>query len=77
MEDSKLYSTQGIEKLKQQIEGYKDTLTSLKMGTSIEDYLFMKMDFDEIKTQMALLEELNETIDDKQKIHKSEAMRSR
>ncbi|MFJ3390276.1 hypothetical protein [Lysinibacillus sp. NPDC086135] len=67
MEDSKLYSTQDIEKLKQKIEGYKDTLTSLKMGTSIEDYLFMKMDFDEIKSQMALLEELNETIDDKQK----------
>ncbi|TQR34266.1 hypothetical protein C7Y47_09825 [Lysinibacillus sphaericus] len=67
MENSKLYSTQGIEQLKQKIEGYKDTLTSLKMGNSIEDYLFMKMDFDEIKTQMALLEELNETIDDKQK----------
>ncbi|MFJ8088098.1 hypothetical protein ACIQ7N_07805 [Lysinibacillus sp. NPDC095746] len=67
MEDSKLYSTQGIEQLKQKIEAYKDTLTSLKMGNSIEDYLFMKMDFDEIKTQMALLEELNETIDDKQK----------
>ncbi|MEB2280252.1 hypothetical protein LAV73_09620 [Lysinibacillus xylanilyticus] len=67
MEDSKLYSTQGIEQLKQKIEAYKDTLTSLKMGTSIEDYLFMKMDFDEIKTQIALLEEQNETIDDKQK----------
>ncbi|MDD1501596.1 hypothetical protein PVA17_02255 [Lysinibacillus sp. CNPSo 3705] len=67
MEDSKLYSTQGIEQLKQKLEAYKDTLTSLKMGNSIEDYLFMKMDFDEIKTQMALLEELNETIDDKQK----------
>ncbi|MEB2300134.1 hypothetical protein LAV72_10940 [Lysinibacillus xylanilyticus] len=67
MEDSKLYSTQDIEKLKQQIEAYKDTLTSLKMGASIEDYLFMKMDIDEIKTQMALLEDLTETIDDKQK----------
>ncbi|MFE3575314.1 hypothetical protein [Lysinibacillus sp. NPDC059133] len=67
MEDSKLYSTQDIEKLKQKIEAYKDTLTSLKMGTSIEDFLFMKMDFDEIKTQMAFLEELTETMDDKQK----------
>ncbi|MEY9977725.1 hypothetical protein [Lysinibacillus sp. RC79] len=67
MEDSKLYATQDIGKLKQKIEAYKDTLTSLKMGTSIEDYLFMKMDFDEIKTQMALLEGLTETIDDKQK----------
>jgi len=67
MENSKLYSTQDIEKMKQKIETYKDTLTSLKAGNSIEDYLFMKMDFDEIKTQMALLEELTETIDDKQK----------
>jgi len=67
MENSKLYSTQDIEKLKQKIEAYKDTLTSLKMGTSIEDYLFMKRDIDEIKTQMAFLEELTETIDDKQK----------
>ncbi|MCY9549216.1 hypothetical protein [Lysinibacillus xylanilyticus] len=63
MEDSKLYCTQDIEKLKQKIEAYKDTLTSLKTGTSIEDYLFMKMDFDGIKTQMALLEGLTETID--------------
>ncbi|MFJ6209479.1 hypothetical protein, partial [Lysinibacillus sp. NPDC092081] len=68
MEDSKLYSTQDIEQLKQKIEAYKDMLTSLKTGTSIEDYLFMKMDFDEIKTQMTFLEELTETtIDDKQK----------
>ena len=66
MEDSKLYCAQDIEKLKQKIEAYKDTLTSLKTGTSIEDYLFMKMDFDGIKTQMALLEGLTETIDDKQ-----------
>ncbi|WP_427108938.1 hypothetical protein [Lysinibacillus xylanilyticus] len=65
MEDSKLYCTQDIEKLKQKIEAYKDTLTSLKSGTSIEDYLFMKMDFDGIKTQMALLEGITETIDDK------------
>ncbi|MGE7690877.1 hypothetical protein ACQKMI_16890 [Lysinibacillus sp. NPDC097214] len=66
MENSKLYCTQDIEKLKQKIEAYKDTLTSLKTGTSIEDYLFMKMDFDGIKTQMALLEGQTEKIDDKQ-----------
>lgn len=66
MEDSKLYSTQDIEKLKQKLDAYKDTLTSLKMETSIDDYLFMKKDFDGIKTQMALLEGVTETIDDKQ-----------
>ncbi|KOS63216.1 hypothetical protein FJQ98_24485 [Lysinibacillus agricola] len=66
MEDSKLYSNQDIEKLKQKIEAYRSTLTSLKMGTSMGDYLFMKKDFDGIKTQIAHLEGLTETIDDKQ-----------
>jgi len=66
MEDSKLYSTQDIEKLKEKIETYRETLTSLKMGTSIEDYLFMKKEFDGLKTQFAHLEGLTETLDDRQ-----------
>ncbi|WP_107924056.1 hypothetical protein [Lysinibacillus parviboronicapiens] len=69
MEDSKLYSTQEIEKLKQKINSYRETLTSLKMGTSIEDFLFMKNEFDGLKTQMAHLEGLTETLDDKQNSH--------
>lgn len=36
MEDSKLYSTQDIENLKQKIAIYKDTLNSLKAGYSVE-----------------------------------------
>ncbi|MGE7942080.1 hypothetical protein ACQKNB_08325 [Lysinibacillus xylanilyticus] len=66
MEDSKMYSTQDIENLKQRIETYRETLTSLKMGTSIEDYLFMKKEFDGIRTQIAHLEGLTETLDVKQ-----------
>ncbi|QOV12398.1 hypothetical protein [Viridibacillus arvi] len=66
MEDSKLYSTQDIEKWKNKIDAYKETLTSLKMGTSNDDYLFIKKDFNGIKTQMALIEGLTETIEDKQ-----------
>ncbi|MGE7922444.1 hypothetical protein ACQKND_04570 [Viridibacillus arvi] len=66
MEDSKLYSTQEIENWKKRIDDYKETLTSLKMGTSNDDYLFMKKDFNGIKTQVALIEGLNETIEDKQ-----------
>ncbi len=69
MEDSKLYSTQEIEKLKQKINSYRETLTSLKMGTSIEDFLFMKNEFDGLKTQIAHLEGLTETLDDKQNSH--------
>jgi len=66
MEDSKLYSTQDIEKLKEKIDTYRETLTTLKMGTSIEDYLFMKNEFEELKKQIVHLEGLTETIDGKQ-----------
>ncbi|MGG2083549.1 hypothetical protein [Lysinibacillus pakistanensis] len=65
MEDSKLYATQDIEKLKEKIENYRETLTSLKMGTSIEDYLFMKKEFDGLKTQIAHFEGQKETLDDR------------
>ncbi|MFJ5767483.1 hypothetical protein ACIP9C_19230 [Lysinibacillus sp. NPDC093210] len=65
MEDSKLYSTQDIEKLKEKIDSYKETLTTLKMGTSIEDYLFMKNEFEDLKKQIVHLEGLTETIDGK------------
>ncbi|WP_286923446.1 hypothetical protein [Lysinibacillus sp. UBA6686] len=65
MEDSKLYATQDIEKLKEKIENYRETLTSLKMGTSIEDYLFMKKEFDGLKTQIAHFEGQTETLDDR------------
>ena len=65
MEDSKFYSAQDIEKLKQKIDTYRETLTTLKMSTSIEDYLFMKNEFELLKTQIAHLEGLTETIDGK------------
>lgn len=68
MEDSKLYSTQDIEKLKEKIDAYRETLTTLKAGTSIEDYLFVKNEFEELKTQIAHIEGLTETIDDKQSL---------
>lgn len=66
MENSKLYSNQDIERLKRNIESYKETLTSLKMGTPLEDYLNMKKEFDGLKTQIAHLEGITEILDDKQ-----------
>ncbi|WP_338652047.1 hypothetical protein [Lysinibacillus sp. Y5S-8] len=66
MEESKLYTTQEIETLKQKIEAYRESLTSLKMGTSIEDFLYMKQEFDGLKTQMVHLEGITETLDSKQ-----------
>ncbi|MDP1395016.1 hypothetical protein ACM1TL_16275 [Lysinibacillus capsici] len=66
MEESKLYTTQEIENLKEKIESYRESLTSLKMGKSIEDFLYMKQEFDGLKTQMAHLEGITETLDTKQ-----------
>lgn len=66
MEESKLYTTQEIENLKQKIEAYRESLTTLKMGTSIEDFLYMKQEFDGLKMQMAHLEGITETLDTKQ-----------
>ncbi|NYF26360.1 hypothetical protein [Sporosarcina sp. JAI121] len=56
MGDSKLYSSHDIEKLKQKVATYKDTLTALKTGNSIDDYLFMKSEFNGLKTQISNLE---------------------
>lgn len=58
MENAKLYSPQDIEQLKQKIEAYKETLTTLKKDTSIEDCLLMKSDFDTFKKQIAHLDGL-------------------
>ncbi|MGG2071983.1 hypothetical protein AB1J28_01095 [Lysinibacillus irui] len=66
MEESKLYTTQEIENLKQKIDAYRESLTTLKKGTSIEDFLYMKQEFDGLKMQMAHLEGITETLDTKQ-----------
>lgn len=66
MEDTKLYSTQNIERLKQKIAVYRETLTTLKQGTSIEEFLNKKEEFDGFKIQMAHLEGLAKTLDEKQ-----------
>ncbi|MER2060735.1 MAG: hypothetical protein ABTA16_18115, partial [Niallia sp.] len=56
MGDSKSYSAHDIEKLKQKVETYRDTLTTLRTGNSIDDYLFMKSEFNGFKTQISNLE---------------------
>jgi hypothetical protein len=66
MGDSKLYSTHDIEKLKQKIATYKDTLNTLKTGSSIDGYLFIKNEFNDFKTQISHLEGLTEIMDEKQ-----------
>ena len=66
MEDSTSNTLQDIEKLKQKISGYRDTLMSLKMGSSFEDYLIMKKEFDVLKMQISYIEDLTKTMDEKQ-----------
>ncbi len=68
MGDSKLYSAHDIEKLKQKIATYRDTLTTLKTGNSIDDYLFMKNEFNGFKTQISHLEGVVEIMDEKQSV---------
>lgn len=70
--NTKLYAIQDIERLKQQIAAYRETLITLKKGTSIEDYLYMKREFDGFKTQIAHLEGLTGTIDGKQSMQTEE-----
>ena len=66
MENAELYSAQEIEKIKLKIETYRDTLTTLKNETSIEDYLLIKNEFDKFKKQISHLDGLTKTMDVKQ-----------
>lgn len=65
MAEAKLYSTQDIENLKQKIATYRDTLTTLKSGNTIDDYLFMKSELTGFKTQVTHLEGVMERLNDK------------
>ncbi|AWE08840.1 hypothetical protein DCE79_16430 [Lysinibacillus sp. 2017] len=66
MEDSTSNTLQEIEKLKNKISAYRDTLMTLKMGTSLEDYLIMQNEFDVLKSQISYIEGLTHTMDEKQ-----------
>ena len=65
MADAKLYSAQDIENLKQKIATYRDTLTTLKSGNTIDDYLFMKSELNGFKMQVSHLEEVMGRLNDK------------
>ncbi|GLC89517.1 hypothetical protein [Lysinibacillus piscis] len=62
-------SSHTIEKLKQEIEDYRETLSLLKMGNSIEDYLLIKSKFDELKPFIEHIHTFTKTIDDAQALH--------
>lgn len=66
MEESTSYTLQEIEKLKLKISGYRNSLMTLKMGTSLEDLHLMKKEFNELKTQLAYIEGLTKTMEQKQ-----------
>jgi prefoldin subunit 5 len=72
MGDSKLYSAQDIEKLKQKIATYKDTLTTLKTGNSVDDYLAMKSEANGFKTKVSKLEGVIEVMNEKQSMQLEE-----
>ncbi|WP_093272552.1 hypothetical protein [Psychrobacillus sp. OK032] len=68
MEDSKLYSTQDIEKLKQKIAIYRDTLNSLRAGNSVEvkdeTENIQKEEYGErVKNITVQIESINQTVE--------------
>jgi len=66
MGNSKLYTAQDIEVLKQKITSYRDTLNALKTGSSIDGYLFIKNEFNDFKSQISHLGGQAEIMNDKQ-----------
>ncbi|MEK4387501.1 hypothetical protein MKZ25_17275 [Solibacillus sp. FSL W7-1464] len=66
MEESTTYTLQEIEKLKLKISGYRNTLMTLKMGTSFEDFQMMKNEFEALKSQLTYIEDLTKTMEEKQ-----------
>lgn len=68
MADAQLYSAQDIENLKQKIATYRDTLTTLKSGNTIDDYIFMKSELTDFKMQVTHLEEAMGRLNDKRSI---------
>lgn len=68
MGDAKLYAAEDIEKLKQKIAAYRDTLTTLKMEGSIDEDLFMKGEFTNVTAPVSISKELMEVTSDKQSI---------
>lgn len=66
MEESTTYTLQEIEKLKLKISGYRNTLMTLKMGTSFEDFQMMKHEFEILKRQLTYIEDLTKTMEEKQ-----------
>jgi len=72
MGNPKLYSARDIETLKRKIATYRDTLNTLKTENSIDDYLFMKSEFNGFKTKISRLEGIMEIMGEKQSIQKEE-----
>lgn len=59
-----------VEKLKQKISSYKETLVTLKAGNAVEDYLTMKDEFNGFKTKIENLEGLAGKVNGKQNIQR-------
>lgn len=66
MGDARIYSAQTIEELQQEVNTYKETLSALKNGNSVEEILFKNKDFAYFKEKTRALETLIESIHEKQ-----------
>lgn len=62
MESAKVYTPAEIEKIEQEVAAYQNLLTTLKLGASLEDYLSIKDEFEELKKQMEHVESVEDII---------------
>lgn len=62
MESAKVYTPAEIEKIEQEVVAYQNLLTTLKLGASLEDYLSIKDEFEELKKQMEHVESVEDVI---------------
>lgn len=66
MVNSKFYTTEEIEQLKLRILAYRNLLYTLKTSTSMEDYLQIKDEFEEMKKKISEMDFLQDHVEDVQ-----------
>ena len=65
MGSDKVYTTAEIEKVEQEVIAHKNLLNTLKLDTSVEDYMVIKNEFEELKTQIAHVESVEDAVGQK------------
>ena len=62
VENSKFYTIEEVEQLKLRILAYKNLLTTFKNGTSMQDFLEIKDEFEELKKRISEIDSLGDVL---------------